>query len=84
VTALLEINNWTGRIDDVYAPAVAPADDEPMTARAFRMPDALWESFGKACKAMGTTRSDELRRHMTQVVAAYEREQRRVARESAE
>lgn len=78
---LVEINKWTDRMDGAYAALMPTEDDAAMSNRAFRVPDALWEAFGVACKAMATTRSDELRRHMQSTVAAYEREQRRIARE---
>lgn len=83
MTTLLEINSWTGRMDDVYAPPMAAAeDDEPMSAHAIRVPEALWKAFGEACRAKGSSRSVEIRRHMVAEVAAYVREQRRIARES--
>jgi hypothetical protein len=85
VTALLEINNWTGRSDDVYAPDMAAAeDDEPMSGHAMRFPDSLWKAFGEACKAEGTTRSVEVRKFMVAKVDAYRAKQRRIARESSD
>lgn len=88
MTTLLEINNWTGRSDDVYAPGMT---DEPaeaaMSAHAMRFPDALWKEFGEACKAEGSSRSVEVRKFMIAKVAAhrrklraeYEAEQRRAS-----
>lgn len=82
MTLLLEINSWTGCSDDAYASPMPTEDDAAMSNHAFRVPDALWKAFGDACKAKGTSRSDDLRRYMTAEVAAYERDQRRLARES--
>lgn len=83
MTALIEINNWTSRIDDAYASAVTAEDETAMSNHAFRVPDALWKAYGAACKAKGTTRSDDLRRYMTAEVAEHERKLRRIARENA-
>lgn len=85
MTVMMEIDSWTGRIGSAYAVPMQPeGDDSAMSNRAFRVPDALWESYGRACKALGTTRSDELRRHMVAVVGAFERKQRQIARESTD
>ena len=85
MTTLLEINNWTGRSDDVYAPDMAaPEDDEPMSGHAMRFPDALWKEFGEACKAEGSSRSVEVRKFMVAKVETYRRKQRRASSESAD
>jgi hypothetical protein len=85
VTALVEINSWTSRIDDVYAPAMPIEDSEAaLKGHAIRVSGALWKAFGEVCKAKESSRSVELRRFMAAEVAAYEREQRRIARESAD
>ena len=81
MTTLLEINSWTSCIDDVYAPGMAAESDEPMSGHAIRVPDALWKRFGDVCKAKGASRSTKLREYMVAEVAAYDREQRRIARE---
>jgi hypothetical protein len=51
--------------------------------RVFRLDTETWEAFGRACEARGISRSDALRLHIKAEVAAFEREQRRIARESA-
>lgn len=81
MTALLEIENWTGRIDDVYASPVQPDDEDAMSNHAFRSPESLWKAFGEMCKAMGSTRSVELRKFMTAAVATWRKEQRRIERD---
>ena len=83
MTVLAEINNWTGCIDDVYAPDMAAEDDEPMSGHAMRFPNALWKEFGEACKAEGSTRSVEVRKFMTAKVAAYRRKLRAEAEQAA-
>ncbi len=50
--------------------------------RVVRIDDETWADFGVACEALGTNRSDELRRHVKAVIAAWKREQRLIARES--
>lgn len=51
--------------------------------RVFRLDTETWEAFGRACDAKGISRSDALRMFIKAEVAAFEREQRRVARESS-
>lgn len=87
MTVLTEPAGWTGCICSAYTPPVAdqtPDADDAMTNRAFRIRDEDWAEYGRACKALGTTRSDDLRRHVTATIAAYRREQRRIAREQAD
>lgn len=69
--------------------AVAMPEDAPPTSgrtpgRVIRLSDELWDDYELACKAMGTNRSDDIRRHVTATVATWKREQRRAAREAAE
>jgi len=42
--------------------------------RLIRVEDELWDDYGEACKAKGTTRSDDLRAHMTDEVEAWKAE----------
>ena len=49
-----------------------------------RIDDELWAAYGRACKAKGLgSRAVGIRMHIAAVVAAYEREQRKIARETA-
>lgn len=50
--------------------------------RVFRVETTAWETFERACKAEGISRSDALRQFIYAKNSAYEREQRRIARES--
>lgn len=45
----------------------------------FRMDDETWEAFGRACKAIGVSRSTAIRMHIKSRVAEFERNQRREA-----
>jgi hypothetical protein len=86
MTILEEINSWTGCRCSVYA--VPMPEDTSTTSgktpgRVIRIKDELWADYGAACEALGTNRSDDLRRHMVATVAAHQREQRRIARESS-
>jgi metal-responsive CopG/Arc/MetJ family transcriptional regulator len=51
--------------------------------RVFRLDTETWEAFERSCEAKGISRSDAIRQFIKADVAAYEREQRRIARESA-
>lgn len=50
--------------------------------RVFRLDTETWEDYEAACAAEGISRSDDLRMHIKAKVAAFKREQRRIARES--
>ncbi|MEU6057951.1 hypothetical protein [Streptomyces sp. NPDC047097] len=39
--------------------------------RMIRIDDEMWELYGQVCAEDGTTRTDELRRHVHSRVAAY-------------
>jgi hypothetical protein len=39
--------------------------------RLIRVEDELWDDYGKACDAKGTTRSDDLRAHMATEVETW-------------
>jgi hypothetical protein len=62
---------------------MAPRADGKTPNRVVRIDDETWADFGLACEALGTNRSDELRRHVKAVIAAWKREQRQIAREAA-
>lgn len=47
--------------------------------RVVRVDKETWDAYGAACKAKGTDRADDLRRHMRTEIKAYEAEQRRIA-----
>lgn len=49
--------------------------------RVIRVEQELWEAYGEVCASDGTTRADDLRRHMTTRVKEYRAEQRRIAAE---
>ena len=49
----------------------------------FRCDDKTWTEFGRACKAIGLGRASAIRMHIIKSVEEFEREQRRIARESA-
>lgn len=60
-----------------HAPGnVSRVPNQPKTPnRAIRIDDDLWRDYGAACEAEGTTRSDEIRAHMTRKVRAWKRKQ---------
>jgi len=62
-------------------PEDTPATSGRTPGRVIRLSDELWNDYELACAALGTNRSDDIRRHVTAVVAAWKREQRRVVRE---
>ncbi|MCW2898515.1 MAG: hypothetical protein JWO67_780 [Streptosporangiaceae bacterium] len=49
--------------------------------RVIRVDKETWDAYGVVCKAKGTDRADDLRRHMHTQIKAYEAEQRRIAAE---
>jgi len=49
--------------------------------RVVRVDEETWTAYGRACEDMGTTRADDLRRHMRQQIKAFEAEQRKLASE---
>jgi hypothetical protein len=50
--------------------------NQPKTPnRAIRVDDELWTDYGEACEAEGSTRSDDLRAHMTRKVRTWKRHQ---------
>lgn len=83
----MEITNWTGCVCSAYAVSMQQ-DDTPVTSgkatpgRLIRLTDEMWADYGEACEAMGTNRSDDIRRHVAATIAAHKRELRRIARES--
>lgn len=44
--------------------------------RVIRVDDETWDAYDAACKDLGTTRADDLRRHMHRQIAAYKRRRR--------
>jgi hypothetical protein len=44
--------------------------------RVVRIDNETWAAYTEACQAMGTTRADDLRRHIHRQIAAYRRRQR--------
>jgi len=85
MTLLAEIDNSTGCLCSAYA---VPVPDKPTRGntpnRVIRVSDEDWAAYGEAVTAMGSTRSDDMRRHIKATIAAHQREQRRIARESGE
>jgi hypothetical protein len=50
--------------------------NQPKTPhRNIRVDDELWADYGNVCDAKGTTRSDDLRAHMTAEVEAWKADQ---------
>ena len=80
---VVPFGQWTTGIDTGYVVDMAPRQEGKTPQRVVRVSDDLWERYGAACEAMGTSRSDDLRVHMSMVAANYEREQRKIARETA-
>lgn len=84
MTVLAEINNSTDCLCSAYA---VPMPDKPTRGntpnRVIRVSDEDWAKYGEAVARMGSTRSDDMRRHIKATIAADEREQRRIARESS-
>lgn len=86
MTALAEIISSTPCLCSAYA---VPVADKPRGAgntpnRVIRISEEDWELYGRACEALGSTRSDDIRRHVKAINAAFLREERRIARESAD
>lgn len=86
MTVLDEIDSWTACRCSVYA--VPMHEDTAATSgktpgRLIRIKDELWADYGAACEALGTNRSDDLRRHMVATVAEHKRKLRQIARESS-
>lgn len=84
MTIAAEIDSCRPCLCSVYAvgmPEDTPATGGKTPGRLIRLSNELWDDYDLACKAMGTSRSDDIRRHVTAVVAAWKREQRRLARE---
>jgi len=85
MTVLMEINNSTDCLCSAYAVPVAEKTQRGNTPnRVIRVSDEDWAAYGEAVAAIGSTRSDDMRRHIKATIAAHQREQRRIARESAE
>jgi hypothetical protein len=84
MTLLTEINNSTGCLCSAYAVAVAEKQQRTGNTpnRVIRVSDEDWAAYGEAVAALGSNRSDDLRRHIKATIAAYRREQRRAERES--
>ena len=49
--------------------------------RVIRVDDETWTAYEEACAAKGTTRADDLRRHMHAQIKAHRAELRRIAAE---
>lgn len=44
--------------------------------RVIRVDSETWTAYEQACKDMGTTRADDLRRHIHKQIAAWKKRQR--------
>lgn len=51
--------------------------------RVIRIDNETWAAYTEACKEMGTTRADDLRRHIHRQIAAWRRRQREAERNTA-
>jgi len=77
-------DQWTSCRCPVYCGAMASERADGRTPnRVFRLDTETWEAFERSCESKGISRSDAIRQFIKADVAAYEREQRRIARESA-
>jgi prophage antirepressor-like protein len=47
-----------------------------------RVDNETWAAYDEVCKALGTTRTDDIRRHIHRQIAAYRRRQRAESAES--
>lgn len=50
--------------------------------RMIRVDDQTWAAYKEACDDLGTTRTDDLRRHIHRQIAAHRRRKRAEAAES--
>lgn len=55
-----------------------------MKNRVIRVSHADWEAFGAACERLGVTRSERMRQHMQARVNEWEAEKKQIADEDAE
>ena len=85
MTALAEIISSTPCLCSAYAAPMAERQRGTGNTpnRVIRISDEDWTAYDEACAAMGSTRADDIRRHIKATIAAYERDRRRIARESA-
>lgn len=81
MTLLAEINNSTECLCNAYAVVVAEKTHRTGNTpnRVIRVSDEDWADYGEAVAALGSTRSDDMRRHIKATIAAYRREQRRTS-----
>jgi hypothetical protein len=86
MTALVEITNSTDCMCSAYALVVAEKQQRTGNTpnRVIRVSDEDWAAYGEAVAAMGSSRADDMRRHIKAAIAAYKREQRRASSESAD
>lgn len=49
--------------------------------RVVRVDQETWDAYGEACADAGTTRADDIRRHIRAQVKTWQAEQRRLAAE---
>ena len=83
MTVLAEIENSTGCLCSAYALPVAEKQHRTGNTpnRVIRVSDEDWVAYGEAVAAMGSSRADDMRRHIKAMIAKHQREQR-AARES--
>lgn len=81
MTLLAEIDNSTDCLCSAYAVVVAEKTHRTGNTpnRVIRVPQEDWDAYGEAVAALGSTRSDDMRRHIKATIAAYRREQRRTS-----
>lgn len=84
MTLLTEIENSTSCLCSAYAVVVAEKQHRTGNTpnRVIRVSDEDWTAYGEAVAALGSNRSDDLRRHIKATITAYRREQRRAEREA--
>lgn len=49
--------------------------------RVIRVDQETWDAYGAACADAGTTRADDIRRHIRSQIKAWQSEQRQIAAE---
>lgn len=74
---------WTEGIGTGYCVDMAPRADGKTPNRVVRIDDETWAAYDRVCAARGISRADAIRQNIKREIAEFEREQRRIARETA-
>lgn len=73
---------WTEGIGAGYCVDMAQRADGKTPNRVVRIDNDTWSAYARVCEARGISRADDLRMYIKRQIAEFEREQRRIARES--